>query len=113
MLLPIKINIKPLSVNEAYRGRRFVTDKKLEFNAKMYRLLPDNIQIPDAPYFVHFIFGFSSKNSDWDNAIKSCQDCIANKYKFNDRLIRRGLVDIEIVPKGKEFISFKIETLTK
>ena len=72
-----------------------------------------NYVLPLPPYFIHFVFGFSSVSSDWDNCIKTTQDCIAEKYNFNDKLIRRGLVDIEIVPKGKEFFTFKIEHLTK
>ena len=109
----IKILIKPLSINEAYKGRKFRTVKYQWYKENVAKLLPSNYVLPLPPYFIHFIFGFSSVSSDWDNCIKTTQDCIAEKYNFNDKLIRRGLVDIEIVPKGKEFITFKIEHITK
>jgi len=73
-------------------------------------LLP-RIVLPPPPYKITLMFGFSSSSSDWDNCIKTTQDCLADKYQFNDKLIRRGVVDCEIVPKGMEYFSFKIETL--
>lgn len=112
MLLPIKINIKPLSVNDAYRGRRFITPQYLEYKTKVRAALPDDLKIPPSPYSIHFVFGFSSASSDWDNCIKTTQDCIAQKYNFNDKLIKRGVVETVMVPKGKEFFEFKIETYT-
>ena len=72
-------------------------------------MLPGEYKMPPPPYQIYFKFGFSSKLSDWDNPIKSCQDAIAKKYKFNDKLIRRGVVETEIVPRGKEYFEFKIE----
>lgn len=109
----IKIHTKPLSINEAYIGRKFATIKLKWYKETLNNLLPSNYQLPNPPYFITFKFGFSSPNSDWDNCIKTTQDAIATKYNFNDKLIRRGLVDIEIVPKGKEYFTFKIETLIK
>lgn len=109
----IKINIKALSVNEAYKGRRFRTPKHDAFKTAIKYLLPDWYDMPEPPYFIKLEFGFSSMSSDWDNCIKTAQDAIADKYGFNDKLIRGGLVYTEYVEKGKEYIKFKIEHLTK
>ncbi len=109
----IKLSVKPLSVNEAYKGRKYATQKLTWYKQELNRLLPDTYDLPEPPYFITFKFGFSSSASDWDNCIKTTQDAIATKYNFNDKLIRRGLVDTEIVPKGKEYFEFKIEHLTK
>jgi hypothetical protein len=109
----VRINIKPLSINEAYKGRKFATTKLTWYKQDLNKLLPDSYKLPEPPYFISFVFGFSSQSSDWDNCIKTTQDAIATKYNFNDKLIRRGLVDIEIVKKGGEFFTFKIEHLTK
>lgn len=111
--MQVKINIKPLSINEAYKGRKFRTVKYQWYKENVAKLLPNNYKLPEPPYSITFVFGFSSVSSDWDNCIKTTQDCIAEKYNFNDKLIRRGLVDIEIVPKGKEYFTFKIEHLIK
>jgi len=41
------LKIKPLSVNEAFKGRRFKTDKYDAFIQKMFYILPKEIDIPD------------------------------------------------------------------
>ncbi len=109
----IKIHRKPLSVNEAYQGRRFRTPKYDLFKRDLRFLLPEDYKIPLPPYVIYLEFGLSSASGDWDNCIKTAQDCIAEKYGFNDKLIKRGVVDIVNVAKGHEYISFKIETLVK
>lgn len=108
----IKLQIKPLSINEAYTGKRKRTEKYNVFKRQISFLLP-NIKLPEPPFEIHFKFGLSSLSSDGDNLIKTSQDCIAEKYGFNDKLIKRWIVDVEQVKKGHEYISFKIETLLK
>lgn len=105
------INIKPLSVNQAWQGRRFKSPKYKYYEENLLKVLPP-MDIPNPPYEIYFRFGFSSKSSDWDNACKSTQDIIAKKYKFNDKLIKRAIIDVDYVPKGEEYLEFKIKTLT-
>lgn len=105
-----RIQIKPLSVNKAWQGRRFKTPEYKEYQKHLTLMLP-RLKIPVPPYEIYFKFGMSSLSSDWDNCIKTTQDILAKKYKFNDKLIRRGVVEIESVPKGKEFIEFELKTL--
>jgi len=106
-MLPVRVNVKPLSVNQAWAGRRFKTPKYKQFENEVMALLPD-IELPAPPYSIYFKFGFSSRASDWDNCIKNSQDCISKRYKFDDKLIRRGEVVTEIVPKGKEYFIFSL-----
>lgn len=106
----IKINIKPLSVNQAFKGRRFKTEKYTKYERDLLFLLP-KIEITLPPYEVYYKFGFSSRNSDIDNGVKQLQDILSKKYKFNDRYIFRMVVEKEIVAKGKEYIQFKIKHL--
>lgn len=105
----IKVDIKLLSVNKAWRGRRFKTDAYERYSRDLMFLLP-KVKMPPPPYEIRFVFGFSSKLSDWDNPIKPLQDIICKKYKFDDRDIYRAIVDKEIVPIGKEFFEFEIRT---
>jgi hypothetical protein len=106
----IRVNLKPLSVNKAWKGRRFKTDDyKVYANAFSF-MLPKTIEIPEAPYQIEFWFGMSL-GSDWDNPIKPTQDIIAKKYKFNDKLIYTGIGHKIIVKKGDEFIAFKLTKL--
>jgi hypothetical protein len=106
-----RINLKTLSVNEAWKGRRSKTDKYENYCLVLfYDLLPKNIELPEPPFQIEFTFGFSSKSSDWDNPIKPLQDVLAKKYKFNDKLIKRGIVSVVDVKKGDEFFQFEIRT---
>lgn len=104
-----RINIRPLSVNEGYTGRRWKTDAHRAWHRSVLFLLPKMI-LPDPPYEIYLRFGFSSKASDWDNCCKFFQDTISEKYKFNDKLIRRAVIDVDIVQKGKEYIEFSLKT---
>lgn len=105
-----RIDIKPLSVNEAWQGKRYKTNKYKEYEETLLWLLP-NIKIPNPPYEIYFKFGFSSKLSDWDNPIKPTQDILSKKYDFDDKLIRKAVVETEIVKKGSEYFIFDIKTL--
>ena len=103
----IRINIKPLSVNEAWKGKRYKTDKYRMYQNTLLWLLP-KMEMPQPPYEVRFRFGFSNTLSDWDNPVKPTQDILSQKYGFNDKLIRKATVETEIVPKGKEYFEFEI-----
>lgn len=105
-----RIDIKPLSVNKAYRGRRFATKELAEYKKQLNYLLP-KLKIPEGKLRVEYIFGVSSKGGDGDNLIKVFQDCIAEKYGFNDNHIYKWLVSKVIVRKGREFISFTLSAL--
>lgn len=103
------VNIKPLSVNEAFKGRRFKTDKYDSFIKKMLLMLPKTMEFPDKSNVKLAIeFGFSSKNSDIDNCCKSFIDCLVKKYKVDDRYIMELHVFKTHVQKGNEYIKFKI-----
>ena len=109
----IQIDIKPLSVNEVWKGKRFKTDSYKIYERVLLHILPKDYKIPESPYELHLEFGFSSDASDWDNPIKPFQDILSKKYKFNDKLIKKGVVTTEKVPKGKEYIKFEIKTLKR
>jgi len=103
------IQIKPLSVNEAFKGKRFRTDKYDIFIRNMLFLLPKSIDIPNQNNIKLAIeFGFSSKASDIDNCCKSFIDCLVKKYKVDDRHIYELHVFKSIVAKGQEYIKFKL-----
>lgn len=103
------LKIKPLSVNEAFKGKRFKTDKYNSFIQKMFVILPKDVLIPDKENIkIAIEFGFSTKLSDIDNGIKTFLDCLVKKYKVDDRHIYEMHVYKTIVKKGDEFIKFKI-----
>lgn len=108
--LPIRMEVKPLSINQCWQGKRYKTDAYKKYEAVLLMTLP-KMDLPEPPYQIYFKFGFSSASSDYDNCIKGTQDILSKKYKFNDKLIKRAVIDIESVKKGSEFFEFKIDNL--
>ena len=102
-----KIGIKPLSVNEAWQGKRYKTDKYKAY-VKYLTLLLKPFKMPEGDLIILFEFGFSNKSSDWDNPVKPTQDILQKKYKFNDSRAMLGIVNKVIVPKGEEYVRFWI-----
>jgi len=107
----ITIDIKPMSVNDAWKGRRFKTDRYKLYELNVFFMLPLIKNFPKPPYKIHLKFGQSTVLADWDNPIKPFCDILQTKYGFNDRDIMSAIVEKEIVPKGKEYCSFLIQTI--
>lgn len=106
-----KINIKPLSVNNAWMGRRFRTQEYKNYEIELSLFLP-KIKIPKCGKLkVFYRFGLSSKKADGDNCIKQFQDVICKKYGFDDKRIYVWNVEKVDVKKGEEFVEFKIEKI--
>ena len=107
--MDIKLQIKPMSINSAFKGRKFRTQEYDIFIIKCLRLLPDKIEIPNKDHIkLALEFGFSSRASDIDNCVKTFIDCLVKKYKVDDRFIYELHTFKTIVKKGEEFIRFKI-----
>lgn len=107
----IHIDVKPLSVNDCWRGRRFKTPAYDNYEKLLFFKLPKITPFPDPPYRITFEFGFSSRASDWDNPCKPLQDVLQKKYGFDDKHIHEALVKKVLVKKGEEYFKFKIESL--
>jgi Holliday junction resolvase RusA-like endonuclease len=104
-----ELKIKALSVNEAWKGRRFKTTKYDSYIREMMLILP-KINIPKSPLSLYISFGLSSKLNDIDNGLKPFIDCLVKKYGFDDRDIYFLEAKKQIVEKGKEFIKFSINS---
>ena len=109
-MLKIKVNIKPLSVNEAWKGRRFKTDKYKAYEKELLYRLP-RIDIPKPPYKFSYEFGFSNIQSDLDNPVKILQDILQKKYGFNDRDIYEAIIKKDKDAKGNEYLYVTITTI--
>ena len=80
----IKIDIKSMSVNKAWKGRRFKTSEYIVYEMNCIYLLP-KIHIGEPPYMLWLEFGFSNMASDIDNPVKPFLDILQKKYRFNDK----------------------------
>jgi hypothetical protein len=105
------IPIKPLSVNQAWQGKRFKTDSYKRYERDLMRILPKSVIIPEGPLCLRLEFGFSSAASDWDNPIKPFQDILQKKYNFDDKRVKLGVVAVQSVKRGAEYIKFSIDAL--
>lgn len=103
-----KIPLKAISLNEAYRGRRFKTKKLQQFKYDVSMLLKKRDIPANKKLKVIYIFGLSSKGSDGDNCIKAFQDVLSESYGFNDNKIYKWEVEKVDVKKGEEYIEWDI-----
>lgn len=102
----ITINIKPLSVNGAWKGKKYKTKEYTMYIRDCLLLLP-KIDVPDGKLSVKYVFGMS-KMTDIDNPIKPLQDILQKAYGFDDNRIYHLVAEKKVVKKGEEFISFEI-----
>lgn len=105
-----RINIKPLSVNKCWMGRRFKTKDYKDYEKEVMILLKKQ-KVPEPPYRIFLEFGMSNITSDWDNPIKPFQDILQKRHNFNDRHVMEAEVKKVKVKKGEEYIYFELETL--
>ena len=106
-----QINIKPLSVNKAWRGKLSKTPTLMKYNRDIGLILP-RIKVPEGFLRLSIEFGFSSKASDIDNPLKPFIDCLQNKYGFDDKNIYELAIKKEVVKRGNEYIKFNLESIS-
>ncbi len=102
------INIKPMSVNEAYTGRRFKTDRYRAYADLVYWHLR-NAVMPAGCIKLTIDWYVSNLGADVDNPAKPFIDILQKRYGFNDKNIYQLILTKKIISKGNERIEFKIE----
>lgn len=100
--MKILLNIKPLSVNRAFQGRRFKTPEYNAYEKLMRSMLP-KCEINDFSK-LKITYGFSNMASDIDNPTKLVLDILQKQYGVNDRDIIYLVLHKVKVKKGEEFI---------
>ena len=108
--LEIHKKIKPLSVNECWKGRRFKSDKYKEYEKLLLYTLPRG-KVPKGKLSIYYEFGFSNLGADIDNPIKPLQDILQKKYKFNDSCVFECNVRKVKVKKGDEYFKVFINSV--
>lgn len=106
-----RIEIKPLSVNKCWQGRRFKTSDYKSYKTELLYKLPKIKINPKDKLRLTIIVGFSNYKSDLDNICKPFQDILQQKYGFNDDRIYELIMFKKIVKKGNEYIEFSIDVL--
>lgn len=110
-MIQFKLNEKPLSVNEAWQGKRFKTPIYKSYEEAILLTMPKGKVDSEEMLRIEFFFGFSNKASDLDNPVKLLLDLAQKKYCFNDKNVFELNVRKCIVKKGEEFIQMGIYKL--
>ena len=92
--IKVEIPIKPISVNQAFQGRRFNTPEKKAFEQQVDLLLPPKEMIK-GKISIHYKFYLKNHSRiDYDNCLKVVQDCLVTKGYFeDDRKIYKALIE--------------------
>jgi Holliday junction resolvase RusA-like endonuclease len=110
-MISFKLNEKPLSINEAWQGKRFKTPAYKSYEETILLTMPKGKIDVEQMLRIEFFFGFSNKASDLDNPVKLLLDIAQKKYGFNDKNVFELNVRKCIVKKGEEFIQMGIYPL--
>ena len=104
-----RIKRKPLSVNAAWKGRRFRSVFYSVFHRVVSLLL--NVLRPkrppeNRPLFGHYRWGVSNMMADTDNPTKPFQDVLFEHWGMQDHQLQFLILEKIKTPKGQEFIDF-------
>ena len=109
--MEVFLNVKPLSVNQCWQGRRYKTKAYKQYEKALLQILPkydlsglNNIKIS-------IEFGFSNSNIDIDNPLKPILDILQKKMFFNDRCVYELNVKKTITKKKEEYIKINISEI--
>lgn len=110
LLLSDRIEIKPLSVNKCWQGKRFKTTDYENYEKELlWTLRPYDLENTKEPLCVNLLIGVSNLAFDVDNAVKPFLDVLQKKYNFDDRYIFELVIRKVLVKKDYEFIEFSIK----
>lgn len=105
----MKIEIKPISVNRCWQGRRYKTKEYAEWRREFGYLIP--ARSPKLRFneslALDVVFGLKyPKKADLDNFIKPFLDaCVENGIIQDDRLVYE-IIAKKVKTDGKEYIAF-------
>jgi Holliday junction resolvase RusA-like endonuclease len=102
----VRINIKPLSVNLAWQGRRYKTKEYKTYENNLLLMLP-KLKIPKTKLKIFLVYGLTHV-ADLDNPTKLILDIFQKKYHFDDNMIYELNIKKVLVKSGHEFLEFKI-----
>lgn len=111
--MQIYIDIKPLSVNKAWRGRKYKTNDYLHYETDVYFLLPNNQSVHGVVEIWYTFYLKNHKATDISNLIKLLEDVLVKKgiidddrfvYSFHVKKIPSPVdkINIEVLPLSTE-----------
>lgn len=108
--MEITIPIRPISVNEAWQGRRFKTKKCNDYCKQFIKIAPVCKKISGIIEIEYRFYLINHKKTDYDNLIKVTQDLLKEcGYIEDDRKIYKAT--IYKIPSKIDSVSIKIKKL--
>jgi Holliday junction resolvase RusA-like endonuclease len=95
----MELKVKPMSVNDAWQGRRFKTDEYKAYEKQVFYRTPFKVIPKNVPLCAVYEFYFSNDASDIDNPVKPLQDILQKRWKFDDKRIVELIVRKRLVKK--------------
>ena len=109
------IDLKPFSVNKAWKGQRYRTKEYKQFKQDVFDKFivqcRDLKIVETGDLFAFFRFGLNV--GDYDNPVKPFQDILCDYLSTDDRRIIGADTRKVKVKKGEEFIRFKLFSFNK
>jgi len=103
----IVLNEKPLSVNQAWKGKRFRTQKYKDWCFRCITKLDSNSELIGSKYIFYIDVYYSNSASDIDNCLKPFFDLLQKKYEmFDDKNVYSLVINKRICSKGQDRIEF-------
>lgn len=103
------LDLKPMSVNVAWQGRRYKTDTYKKYEKDVLTLLSAiHIDIPTAGDLKLILNIGCTRTFDIDNAVKPLVDILQKKYDFNDNRIIEAYLTKKITKRGEEYMEFNL-----
>jgi len=106
--MKIEIPLKPISVNEAFQGRKFKTKKCKQYEKDIVNFLGFWKEKIEGKIEIHYTFYLiNHSRTDYDNLIKITQDMLVNRgYLVDDSKIYKAI--IEKIPSKEDKIIIEI-----
>ena len=102
----IQDHLKPLSVNQAWQGRRFKTTAYKNYEKAVLMMLP-HYEIPEGELGIRIEAGLS-KRGDLDNVCKPILDILTKRYGCDDKRFIEINLRKKIIKKGEGYFNFCI-----
>lgn len=103
----MRIDIKPLSVNDCWKGKRYKTMEYKLYEQELYYSLKQRKYPTDKKLKLIVKVGITHR-SDIDNVLKPFIDILQKRYGINDKFIYKIVIEKENVKQGNEYIDFEI-----
>lgn len=102
--MQLLIRVKPLSINKAFKGRRFKTKASKQYDKDVKEAIAGNKATPIKTKWYEVRYQFWLKNfgnSDYDNFIKQVQDCLVRSgFINNDNHIKKAVIEKFRIEEG-------------